>query len=66
MGGIALSLMLIAEITFVLWLQGLSMKEYLAGRDPIGGTVYGVMLLAFAVMPLLAARKRDGGSIQTR
>ena len=66
MGGIALGLMLIAEFTFVFWLRGLSMKEYVARRDPVAGTVYGVMLAAFAVMPLLAARKREGGSNQTR
>src|SRR2546425_12446232 len=33
MGGIALGLMIIAEFTLVLWLRGLSIKEYLAGRD---------------------------------
>jgi hypothetical protein len=57
MGCIALSLMLIAEFTLVLWLRGLSVREYLAGRDPIAGTVYYAMLGAFAVMPLLVARR---------
>jgi hypothetical protein len=57
MGCIALSLMLIAEFTLVLWLRGLSIREYLAGRDPIAGTVYYAMLGAFAVMPLLVARR---------
>ena len=57
MGGIALSLMLVAEFTLVLWLRGLSIREYLAGRDPVAGTVYYLMLGAFAVMPLLVARK---------
>jgi hypothetical protein len=55
MGGIALSLLLIAEFTLVLWLRGLSIREYLAGRDAVAGTVYYVMLGAFAIMPLLAA-----------
>ena len=57
MGGIALVLLLVAELTLVLWLQGLSMREYLASRDPVSGTVYSVLLGIFAVMPLLVARK---------
>jgi hypothetical protein len=57
MGGIALSLLLIAEFTLVLWLRGISIREYLAARDPVAGTVYYLMLGAFAVMPLLAARR---------
>jgi hypothetical protein len=57
MGGIALSLLLIAEFTLVLWLRGLSIREYLAGRDPVAGAVYYLMLGAFAIMPLLVARR---------
>lgn len=57
MGGIALGLLLIAEFTLVLWLRGLSIREYLAGRDAVAGTVYYVMLGAFAIMPLLVARR---------
>ena len=57
MGGIALVLMLIAEFTFVLWLRGLSIREYLSGRDPVAATVYYAMLGAFAIMPLLVARR---------
>ena len=58
MGGIAFGLMLIAEFTFVLWLRGLSIREYLAGRDPVAATVYYVVLGLFAVMPLLVVRRR--------
>lgn len=57
MGSIALVLLLLAELTLVLWLQGLSIREYLASRDPVSGTVYSVLLGVFAVMPLLVARK---------
>ena len=57
MGCIALVLMLIAEFGFVLWIRGLSIKEYFATRDPVSGTVYYVMLLVFAIMPLLLARR---------
>jgi ABC-type uncharacterized transport system permease subunit len=53
MGCIALVLMLIAEFGFVLWIRGLSIKEYFASRDRVSGTAYYVMLAAFAVMPLL-------------
>jgi hypothetical protein len=56
MGGIGLGLMLIAEFTLVLWLRGLSIREYLTTRDPVAGTVYYVILGVFALMPLLVAR----------
>jgi type IV secretory pathway TrbD component len=53
MGFIALALLLVAEFGLVLWLRGLSIREYLATRDPVSRTVYYVMLAVFAVMPLL-------------
>jgi hypothetical protein len=56
MGLIALGLMLVAEFGLVLWLRGLSIKEYLATRDPVSGTVYYVLLGVFAIMPLLVGR----------
>jgi hypothetical protein len=57
MGGIALSLLLLAEFTVVLWVRGMSIREYLASRDPVSGTAYYVMLGGFAVMPLLVERR---------
>ena len=59
MGCVALSLLLIGEFTLVLWLRGLSVREYLAGRDPVSGTVYYLILGVFAIMPLLVARRRE-------
>ena len=56
-GGVALGFLLIAELTMVLWLRGLTMGEYVASRDPVAGTVYLVMLGVFAIMPLLVARR---------
>ena len=53
MGGTALILLLAAEFGFMLWLRGLTIREYLANRDPVSGAVYYVMLAVFAVMPLL-------------
>jgi hypothetical protein len=56
-GFVALGLLLIAEFTMVLWLRGLTIHDYLAGRDPVAGTVYFIMLGVFAFMPLLLAWK---------
>jgi len=56
-GFVALGLLLITEFTVVLWLRGLTIREYLAGRDTVAGTVYLIMLVVFALMPLLVARK---------
>ena len=47
MGFVALGLMLVAEFGFVLWLRRLSIREYLATRDPVSGTVYYLMLGGF-------------------
>jgi len=57
MGGIALVLLLSAEFGLVLWLRGLSIREYLATRRPVSGSVYYAMLAVFAIMPLLVARR---------
>jgi len=43
MGGIALRPLLIAEFTF--WLRGLSIRQYLAARDPAAETVHYLMLV---------------------
>jgi hypothetical protein len=56
MGCLALALMLVAEFGLVLWLRGVSIREYLANRDPVSGTVYYIMLGVFAAMPLLVER----------
>ena len=54
----ALALLLAVEFTVVLRLRELSLSEYFATRDPVSGTVYYVLLGAFAVMPLLMFRRR--------
>jgi hypothetical protein len=58
-GLIALGLLLLTEFTVVLWIRGLTIVEYLAGRDPVAGTAYVVLLAAFALMPLLAVGRSD-------
>jgi len=57
MGCMALVLMLVAEFGFVLWIRGITIKQYFATRDPVSGAAYYLMLVVFAVMPLLVARK---------
>jgi hypothetical protein len=61
MVGIALSLLLTAELIAVLWLRGLSISTYVAGRDPVAGKVYLVMLGMFALMPSFVARRGASG-----
>lgn len=60
MAGItALILMLLAEFSVVLKIQGLTISDYLSDRDPVSGTVYYVMLGVFAAMPFLLKNKSD-------
>jgi hypothetical protein len=56
-GIIALTLLLAAEFTVVLKIRHLTLAQYAAGRDAVAGSVYLLMLLLFALMPLIVARK---------
>jgi hypothetical protein len=53
MGCLALLLMLGAEFGFVLRLRGLSLPAYFSARDWVAGTVYYILLAAFAAIPVL-------------
>ena len=57
-GSIALGLMLLIEFTFVLWIRGLTIREYFETRDPVSGTVYFLTLGAFAIIPIFVGRTR--------
>jgi hypothetical protein len=57
MGFVALALMLVAEFGLVLSLRGMTIEQYFATRDPVSGTVYYAMLLLFALLPYLYARR---------
>lgn len=57
-GVIALILLLTLEFSVVLWLQGLTINDYFAKRDPVSSTVYFVMLLIFALMPIFMKRNK--------
>jgi hypothetical protein len=59
LGLVALGLTLIAEFTLLQWHRGLTLREYLAGRDPVAGSAYLIMLAVFALMPLVVARKES-------
>jgi hypothetical protein len=55
-GFLALALLVAAELSLAVLLQGRSLAQYIASRDPVSGSVYLAMLGLFAVMPLLLAR----------
>ena len=55
-GFVALGLAIAAELLLALVLAERSVGEYLASRDPVSGSVYLVMLLGFALLPLILAR----------
>ncbi|RPH67287.1 MAG: hypothetical protein EHM83_01945 [Burkholderiales bacterium] len=59
-GVAALALLVCAELLLAVALAGRGVGEYIASRDPVSGSVYLGMLLAFAVMPWL--RRGFGGS----
>lgn len=61
-GLIALGLLLGAEFT-TLKIRGLTLRGYFEARDPVSGTVFLILLAAFAVMPLLVSRTRSENSM---
>jgi len=52
-GLLALGLVMAFEFTLVLWLRGLTLTEYLSERDPRSSLIYYLMLVVFALTPLL-------------
>lgn len=56
-GLIALAFLLVAELLLAVALQDRSLADYVASRDPVSGTVYLLMLVLFALMPLLLGRQ---------
>jgi hypothetical protein len=51
-----LVLLLLAEFGFVLWLRGQTIREYFASRDHVAGAVYYLLLMVFAIVPVLVVR----------
>jgi hypothetical protein len=52
-GLLALALAVCAEVKLAVFLQSQTLAEYLRSRDKVSGSVYLVMLAAFALMPRL-------------
>lgn len=59
-GLVALVFMAAAEISFVV-VQGLSLTDYVATKDPVSGSIYLISLGIFALMPLIVSSKRYSG-----
>lgn len=55
-GLLALGLAIAAELLLAAAMSGGQVGQYLAARDPVSGSVYLVMLLVFALLPLVAGR----------
>jgi len=60
-GLLALAMLVLAEFFLAAVLQGRSVGEYIASRDPVAGSVYLAMLLLFALMPAILSRTGSGG-----
>ncbi len=60
-GLLGLVLLLAAELLIAALLQGRSLAEYIASRDPVSGSVYLAMLALFALMPLIISRGKSAG-----
>lgn len=56
-GGLALLVLILAELVVVLLVRGQSLREYIDSRDPISGSVYLFALVLFALAPMLVGRR---------
>jgi len=56
-GSIALALLVGAELAMVVLVRRSSVREYVAGRDPVSGGAFVAMLAIFALMPLVVGRR---------
>lgn len=56
-GLVALGLAIAAELLLAVAMSDRSLGQYIASRDPVSGSVYLLMLLVFALLPLALARR---------
>lgn len=56
----ALAFMVIAELVTAWIIGGMAPLAYIAGRDPVSGSVYLAMLLVYALMPVWVRRNSVG------
>ncbi len=61
-GAWALCLLLAAELSLAATLGGQTPAQYLAGRDPVSGSVYAALLIVLALAPWLLARPPRGAT----
>jgi len=54
----AFLLLLSAEFGVAIGIQGISVSEVIASRDPVSGPLYYISLVLFGLMPLLVSRHR--------
>jgi hypothetical protein len=59
-GFAALFMSVLAELLLAALLQGRSVAQYIASRDPVSGSVYLIMLLVMGLMPSILARVHNG------
>ena len=57
-GLIALGTMVIAELSLAVLTQDRPIADYVLSRDPVSGPIYLAMLVLFALMPWILARRR--------
>ena len=55
-GFLALALTIAAELLFAGLIRRISLRQYFRTRDRVSGTVYYLLLLIFALMPLFVSR----------
>ena len=51
----------VAELLLAAVLQDISVRQYIASRDPVSGSVYLLVLLLFALMPYILAHTAQTG-----
>jgi hypothetical protein len=59
-GFAALAMSIVVELLLAMALQGRSLAEFIASRDPVSGSVYLLMLLLFALMPMILGQRHSG------
>jgi hypothetical protein len=59
-GILASLLVVVLDLSVVLWLRGLTIREYVEARDPVAGSVYVGLLVAFGLMPWWITRGQTG------
>jgi hypothetical protein len=61
-GVLALVLLVGAELAVVVGVRGVTLPEYVAARDPVGGAAYLIALGLFTLAPAVAAWRERGSS----